>query len=146
MKVEFTQGFLDDLKYLGSWRNKVRSFFINIKLAVKRYYQRGRYGYSQEDLWDFDSFLNEMIPRAVRQFFKESDEFIDHLSRGDFRKDMEEMIRLFEEKDPTDESRNEEWEEEKEKEGGLLDLQNRYNENKKRAFELLGKHSGSLWW
>lgn len=39
-------------------------------LEVKYFIQRGRRGYSDRDLWDFDSYLSEIIPPAVRHLAK----------------------------------------------------------------------------
>jgi len=39
---------------------------------IKYFIQRGRRGYSDEDLWDFDSYLSSMIAPALRHLAKKS--------------------------------------------------------------------------
>lgn len=39
---------------------------------IKYAYQRLKRGYSDRDLWDFDSYLCEMVPMAVRNLAKNS--------------------------------------------------------------------------
>jgi len=37
---------------------------------IKHYYMRCKYGYSYRDLWDFDDYLCDIIPPAIRQLAK----------------------------------------------------------------------------
>jgi len=38
--------------------------------AIKNLYQRLKRGYTDEDVWSFDAYLNKIIPSAVRQIAK----------------------------------------------------------------------------
>lgn len=42
----------------------------NMFNKIKHFIQRGRRGFSDEDVWDFGSYLAEIVPPAVRQLKK----------------------------------------------------------------------------
>jgi len=44
------------------------TFFKGKFKALRRFIQRGRRGYADEDLWDFDSYLSEMMIDALTRF------------------------------------------------------------------------------
>ena len=39
---------------------------------IKYFIQRGKRGYSDRDLWDFDSYLSEILPPALRKLSKQA--------------------------------------------------------------------------
>lgn len=41
-------------------------------MVLKIFYQRGRYGYAESDLWNFDGYLSEMLARALKEFKKDT--------------------------------------------------------------------------
>lgn len=71
---------------------------------LKYFWQRGRRGYGDDDLWSFDSYLAEMLPKALRQLAKEKHgcpaEYYDDKAVGDeshkWREELERMAQGFE--------------------------------------------------
>jgi hypothetical protein len=43
---------------------------MRVLKKVKHFYQRAARGYSDEDVWDFDTYLSSMMPGALRQLKK----------------------------------------------------------------------------
>jgi len=65
MKVEFAKGFresLDNVLY-PSTLGKVKDFFREIRWFI----QRGKRGYADCDVWDFNSYLSRVIAAGVRE-------------------------------------------------------------------------------
>lgn len=130
-----------------STSNKViiKKFMSRDKInQIKYFFQRGKKGYADSDLFDFDQYLFEMIPKALRQFLKESGEVVEQSE--ELVKQINEAQVLLEEKEPSDESRNKEWEEALKTQDGLVILNDQYWNNKEKAFNLIGKFVGNLWW
>lgn len=44
---------------------------FNFRREIKWFIQRGRRGYADCDWWDFDTYLSDMIPKALKAFVKE---------------------------------------------------------------------------
>lgn len=44
----------------------------NLWLKVKGWYQRARFGYSEQDLWNFDTYMADVIARALAEFKQRS--------------------------------------------------------------------------
>lgn len=42
--------------------------FRDIKLLILKWYQRAKYGYSEQDLWNFDTYLADLISRGLNDF------------------------------------------------------------------------------
>ena len=67
MKVEFTPEFEKSLKRL-IWRERLEPINpFEYGRRVKWFLQRGKRGYSDRDLWGFDYYLCEIMPKALRQ-------------------------------------------------------------------------------
>ena len=71
---------------------------------IKKFVQRGRRGYADEDVWSFDQYLCEIIPPAIRQIEEKGvgcpSEFYDDAKKNDechhWRELLEEIAQGFE--------------------------------------------------
>jgi len=71
---------------------------------IKSFIQRGRRGYSDEDVWSFDHYLCEIIPPAIRQIKEKGagcpSEFYDEMKKNDechkWNEILEEIAQGFE--------------------------------------------------
>jgi hypothetical protein len=58
---------------------------INMFKEIKYFIQRGKRGYSDRDLWDFDNYLSKIIPPAVRHLAKNAmgcPEILEEIAQG----------------------------------------------------------------
>lgn len=66
-------------------------------MNIKHAYQRITRGYSDRDLWSFDSYLCEMIPKGLRQLKKNSNSYPANLKSFDeWQGILDTMIEGFE--------------------------------------------------
>ena len=65
MKIVFSESFYESLDKVlhPSMLEKVKDFFREIKWFI----QRGKRGYADCDVWDFDSYLSRVIANGVRE-------------------------------------------------------------------------------
>ena len=59
---------LDEIKYYGVhfWRN----LFVDTRLYIVSFFQRGFRGYADSDTWDFDLYLAKVISQGVKHLKK----------------------------------------------------------------------------
>lgn len=61
-------------------RYKIRKFFYKIKSIprkIKWFYQRGKRGYADCDLWNFDTYLEKVLSKGLRDFARNSSGYPD---------------------------------------------------------------------
>lgn len=71
-KIIFTDDFLKDLKWLGSFRYKLLHFIPDSIREIKWAFQRAIRGYSNKDVWSIDYFLCDIMPKMLRKLAKDS--------------------------------------------------------------------------
>lgn len=66
---------LEEKEYEPSVLEEIHWFFErifekikDIPREIKWFYQRGRYGYAENDLWNLDDYLLSWLPKAIREF------------------------------------------------------------------------------
>ena len=77
------------------WNHKIKM----IPKEIKWFYQRGRRGYSDCDLWGFDSFLSEIIAKGCRQLSKEKHGYPYGLTEEEWNEALNRIAFGFEEYD-----------------------------------------------
>jgi len=74
---------------------KLKKWFINnprdLKNNIKWFIQRGKRGYSDSDLWDFDSYLAEIISKGLKEFSEEIHGVPDDIAKK-FKDEDKELI------------------------------------------------------
>lgn len=68
MNLNHFKAIYNDVYVFIMW--KIYKPIVNFPSKAKCWYQRARYGYSYMDVWNLDSYLAEIISRAVRDLQK----------------------------------------------------------------------------
>lgn len=127
---------------------------MNILRKIKYFIQRGRRGYSDEDTWDFDSYLCKIIPPAIRELKKGTGcphEFYDKEKKNDecwkWKEVLEEIAQGFEAHDEINHMRYFQMKKEGEYFTQEIDKERLKNltAKQKRGMELFCKYFGNLW-
>ena len=123
--------FLEDLWY--SFLGKVR-WIRNIPREMKWFFQRGLRGWSDYDVWDLDSYLNDWVPKAVKHLKSISHSHPVNLTPEEWDKILMKIAEGFE--------ANQKWKE--------LDFKNITEAKKleatfKRGMKLFTKYYNDLW-
>ena len=66
--------------------------------SIRRFIERGRKGFCNEDLWSFDNWLSGLIARGLREFKKNCYSYPNDIDNWDeWMSVLDEMIECFEE-------------------------------------------------
>lgn len=66
--------------------------------AIRKFIERGRKGYCNEDLWEFDNWLSSLIARSLREFKLNCHGYPNDIDDWDkWMATLDEMIDCFEE-------------------------------------------------
>lgn len=131
---------------------------LNIFKEIKWFVQRGRRGYSDADTWDFDSYLNNMIPCALRRLKNKHmgcpSEFYDASKLNDechkWSAALEKMARGFESAEFIKNARYHKWVDAKDKPGFKtletdLDALNNAKKDMEIGLALFAENYLNLW-
>ena len=81
--------------YFPLWRRW--HWICDIPYQIFYFYQRGRYGFSTQDVWSIDFYLCDWMPKAIRQLKKESRGHpIESKNIREWRNTLEKIARGFE--------------------------------------------------
>ena len=121
---------------------RVKDFFKYLPRKIKWFYQRGKRGYSDNDVWDLDYwFLNVIVP-MLKQLNKSNISYPANLTMEEWHRILNKMIFYFteakEEKINYNNIKHKYFQREKE-----LDLYR--NKKKQQAFTLFSKYFWHLW-
>lgn len=111
---------------------------LEILNTIKHWYQRAKNGYSYQDVWSLDSYLDEMLPKALRELAKVNNGYPQELeSLEEWNDILEEMVQGFEAHKKISEL---EFDIDNPKE--YKELENKF----KKGMKLFVRYYGSLWW
>lgn len=118
-----------------------RKLYYNIKYFI----QRGKRGYSDFDIMDFDTYLLELIPNALKDFNNKRDTYPSELSDEEWGSVLNEIITSFE-------NANDiavvsiSADEENQKMNKIKEKKEYLQKNLEKGFELLLKYFHDLWY
>ena len=73
MEIKYTEGFMDDLERLFSWRYaplRACQWVIRLPREIKWLWQRMTRGWANCDVWSMDSYLARVIPEMLEHLKK----------------------------------------------------------------------------
>lgn len=71
-------------------------YVAHIAFGLKYFYQRGRYGYSEQDVWGLDWYLAHWLPKALRELKDQSHGYPVGQTPNRWGKKLEIMAQGFE--------------------------------------------------
>lgn len=83
---------------------KIKKFFHKIEMFFRRirwFYQRGKRGYADCDLWNFDTYLEEVLSKGLRDFAKTTSSYPDgYETFEDWKAELNQVADLVEKFNP----------------------------------------------
>lgn len=107
---------------------------------IRRFIERGRKGYTREEMWSFDNWLSDLIARGLKEFKENTHTYPNDIDDWEeWMRVLDEMIECFEEQG-------------REIEMNTVDFIEQWNKRKKnkkqklsRGMELLERYYFDLW-
>lgn len=113
---------------------------------IKYFIQRGKRGYSDFDLMDFDAYLLELIPNALKDFNHKRDTYPSELSDEEWNDILNKIIFCFENANDLAVFFINSPEEESQKSNKLKEKEEYIQKNLEQGFKLLLKYFHDLWY
>jgi hypothetical protein len=78
------------------WKLRNRFSPVELARAIKTFYQRGRRGYADSDLWSLDWYLLEILPSALKKLSQTTHSYPPNITYKRWQKTLGQMQSGFE--------------------------------------------------